>query len=316
MIREFRATIRFLVRELHTVGGASVVGGVTFGECHMLIELGENEGCSINDLCDALVLDKSTVSRLAAQLRKKELIVSERDPSDGRAVRLYLTDAGREKLHRAHIRADHEVEQAAAYLSHAEFVEANDNLLRYAKALRYARLNADWTIRPIEPDDNGAVGAIIRQVMTEFGAVGSGYSIGDPEVDDMHGAYAPDNAAYWVVTDAAGTVVGGAGVGPLPDADPQTCELKKMYFLPEARGRGLAARLLRLCLAGARERGYRHCYLETLDHMHQAQKLYRRMGFSQRSSALGNTGHFKCNTWMVKDLTNPDDETLPLRRTG
>jgi len=55
------------------------------------------------------------------------------------------------------------------------------------------RINADhsgvFAIRPIETADNPAVAAIIRDVMTEFGAVGCTYSISDPEVHAMCEAY-------------------------------------------------------------------------------------------------------------------------------
>ncbi len=49
--------------------------------------------------------------------------------------------------------------------------------------------NGGYKIRPIRPEDNPAVAQIIRQVMTEFGAVGCGFSIEDDEVDSMFEAY-------------------------------------------------------------------------------------------------------------------------------
>ena len=67
---------------------------------------------------------------------------------------------------------------------------------------------------------------------------------------------------------------------PLAGAAPDTCELRKMYFLREARGRGWGEVLLRRLLAAARGLGYRTCYLETLAGMDAAQKLYARMGFA------------------------------------
>ncbi|MEO6102426.1 MAG: GNAT family N-acetyltransferase, partial [Pseudoxanthomonas sp.] len=47
-----------------------------------------------------------------------------------------------------------------------------------------------YTLRAIEPGDDAAVAAIIRKVMPEFGAVGCGFAINDPEVDWMSRAYA------------------------------------------------------------------------------------------------------------------------------
>ncbi len=66
-------------------------------------------------------------------------------------------------------------------------------------------------IRPIDAADDAAVAALIRTVMTEFGAVGCGFSIGDPEVDAMSSAYPPPRAAFFVVE-----VGGGRGLRLAP----------------------------------------------------------------------------------------------------
>lgn len=143
--------------------------------------------------------------------------------------------------------------------------------------------------------------AIIREVMTSFGAYGPGYSINDPEVDAMSAYYPDPRAAFFVVEDG-GRVLGGGGIGPLAGAEPDVCELRKMYFLPEVRGRGLGQKMLQRCLAAARERGYRRCYLETLTHMDAAQRLYAKAGFTRLPGALGATGHIRCNRFYLLEL--------------
>jgi putative acetyltransferase len=163
-------------------------------------------------------------------------------------------------------------------------------------------MSTELKLRPIEPRDDAAVAGIIRQVMPEFGADGPGFAIHDPEVNGMSGAYARPGRAYWVVEDASGRVVGGGGIAPLDGNEPGVCELRKMYFLPEARGRGVGERLLRQCLSFAREAGYRTCYLETLAGMEQAQKLYRRLGFQPLCAPMGATGHFGCDRWFALAL--------------
>jgi len=157
------------------------------------------------------------------------------------------------------------------------------------------------TIRPITPADDAAMAAVIRSVMTEHGAYGEGYSINDAEVDHMAEAYAGPLAAYFVVTDRE-RVVGGGGVAQLAGGAPNVCELKKMYFLPEARGVGMGRALLARCLDAARERGYTLCYLETLSAMQDARRLYERAGFTQIDAPMGATGHFSCDVWYVRAL--------------
>ena len=157
-----------------------------------------------------------------------------------------------------------------------------------------------FTIRPIEAHDDAAVAAIIRCVMPEFGADGPGFAIHDTEVDAMHAAYAKSGRAYFVV-ELDGKVCGGGGVAPL-DGEAGTCELRKMYFLPELRGRGAGHALMRRCLDAARALGYRRCYLETLTGMDAAQRLYDKHGFKPICAAMGKTGHFSCDRFYLRDL--------------
>jgi putative acetyltransferase len=137
--------------------------------------------------------------------------------------------------------------------------------------------------------------------MPEFGAVGSGYAIEDPEVDDMFHAYHRTRCAYFVVH-KDGEVLGGGGIAPLEGGAHDTCELRKMYFLPELRGQGMGQKVLDLCLEAARNLRYKICYLETLKHMTQARSLYSRNGFRELEESMGATGHFSCDAWFAKDL--------------
>jgi putative acetyltransferase len=159
-------------------------------------------------------------------------------------------------------------------------------------------------LRRITPADDPQVAAVIRTVMTEFGASGPGFAIHDPEVDHMSAAYASPGAAYFVV-EHDGVVMGGGGIAPLDAADPASppvCELRKMYFLPRLRGMGAGRLLIDRCLTEARSVGYRRCYLETLTGMDAAIHLYERTGFTALCAPLGATGHFGCDRWFVKDL--------------
>ena len=160
---------------------------------------------------------------------------------------------------------------------------------------------ADWAIRPIEARDDARVAAIIRTVMPEFGACGDGFAINDPEVDWMSRAYAQPRSAYFVL-ECGGAVAGGGGVAPLAGGPPDTCELRKMYFLPAARGFGAGAAMMDRCLAAARGFGFARCYLETLTGMDAAQRLYARCGFRRLEAPMGATGHGGCNTFYLRDL--------------
>lgn len=156
-------------------------------------------------------------------------------------------------------------------------------------------------VRALQPHDNPAIRDIIRTVMPEFGASGQGFAIHDAEVEDMFSAYSQKGCAYFVFEEN-GKVLGGGGIGPLKGGDAQTCELKKMYFLSEGRGKGMGQQVLTACLDAAKKLGYTTCYLETFNTMQLAMKLYERNDFKKISGPCGSTGHFACDIFYQKEL--------------
>lgn len=160
-----------------------------------------------------------------------------------------------------------------------------------------------FKIRPIEQEDNALVAKIIRTVMTEFDCVGEGYSIQDPEVDNMFEAYDNESSAFYVIeNEKTKRILGCGGIAPLKEAEPNICELQKMYFLNDLRGFGMGQRLLDVCLGQAIHLGYTTCYLETVSQMKAANGLYAKNGFSKLQNPLGNTGHCGCDTQYSKEL--------------
>src|SRR5688572_21867840 len=153
-------------------------------------------------------------------------------------------------------------------------------------------------IRKISPQDNPAITNIIRTVMPEFGAGGKGFAIHDKEVDDMYSAYSSGHAAYFVCEEN-GKVLGGGGVAQLQGGPEDICELRKMYFLPEGRGKGLGRRLLTTCLEAARQMGYQNCYIETFHTMKDAMRLYEKNGFKKIPGPIGSTGHSTCDAFYL-----------------
>jgi putative acetyltransferase len=164
----------------------------------------------------------------------------------------------------------------------------------------------DFEIRLITPGDNEELASIIRDVLKEFGADRPGFAFTDPELDRMFETYHKENCAYYVV-EYEGKVIGGAGIAPLAmksmgESSDKICELQKMYFLSEVRGRGIGQSLIQKCLEFAKDSGYGLCYIETLDGMDMAKALYLKNGFTSLNKPLGDTGHFNCDAWYSKKL--------------
>lgn len=131
-------------------------------------------------------------------------------------------------------------------------------------------------IRPIQLHDNEQIAHVIRQVFINDGYPKTGTAFADPQLNYMFEAYDKPKAVYFVV-EVEGKIVGGAGVSQLDNTDENICELQKMYFLPEARGKGIGFEMIEKCLQKATEFGYEKCYLETLPEMLNAQKLYKKV---------------------------------------
>jgi len=156
-------------------------------------------------------------------------------------------------------------------------------------------------IRAIKPEDNTQIAAIIRSVLEDFGVPKTGSAYADTSLDDMYAYYDVPRASYFVIEENE-KLIGGGGIAQLENYDGNVCELQKMYFLEEARGKGLGRKMLELCLNKAREYGYEKCYLETMPYMETARKLYKKEGFKNINAPMGNTGHHACPVWMLKEL--------------
>ena len=79
-------------------------------------------------------------------------------------------------------------------------------------------------------------------------------------------------------------------------------EIQKMYFAPQARGRGLGSKMISKCLEKAKDLGFETCYLETMPYMDAARVLYAKNGFEAIEKSMGDTGHYSCSVYMTKAL--------------
>ena len=149
-------------------------------------------------------------------------------------------------------------------------------------------------IREAVPDDLAAVTNIIGTVLGEFDI-----PTDDAEVaSELRGILEPGAAAssrLWVVVDDD-VIVGSAAVVPIRDG---VCELKRMYLLPQLRGRGLGRRLLNQVLGFVRQSGCPRIELETHTKMEAARSLYQSADFKPQCSELRNCG---CDQSMYLDL--------------
>ena len=154
--------------------------------------------------------------------------------------------------------------------------------------------------RLIEKKDNPYLAQIIRNVLTEFNANKPGTVFTDTTTDSLYELFQTTNSSYWVVEENQ-KLLGGCSLFPtlgLPDG---CIELVKLYLTEESRGKGIGKTLLELAINFAEEKGYKQIYLESLPQLNMAIDLYEKMGFQHLDNPLGNSGHFACNLWMIKN---------------
>ncbi|AXT20564.1 GNAT family N-acetyltransferase [Flavobacteriaceae bacterium AU392] len=156
-------------------------------------------------------------------------------------------------------------------------------------------------IREIQPQDNAILETLIRSIFIEFEISLVNSTFEDEEMLNLFDFYQGNREVFYVI-EMDYKIVGGGGIKPLLGGDGDICELQKMYFLPELRGKGYGKVILEKCLNIAREMGYEKCYLESGQQLTTAISLYEKIGFKHLTEPLGNTGHHSCNIWMLKDL--------------
>ena len=139
------------------------------------------------------------------------------------------------------------------------------------------RTISDLTQRPATNADCEAVQALVFGVLGEFG-LKPDHDGTDRDITDIETHYLDRGGVFEVIENGEGRIVGTVGLYPL---DETTIELRKMYFAPEVRGRGLGQKLLREMMEKARNLGYLRVYLETASVLKQAVHIYEKAGFTR-----------------------------------
>jgi putative acetyltransferase len=125
-------------------------------------------------------------------------------------------------------------------------------------------------IRPAEPADLEAVQTLLREYAASLQL--------DLSFQNFESELADPLGFYELVLLAEDACVA------LRRVDEWTCEMKRLYVRPIARGSGLGRTLAEAVIAEARRRGYARMLLDTLPSMSTAQELYRSLGFRPTAS--------------------------------
>lgn len=130
------------------------------------------------------------------------------------------------------------------------------------------------------PDARRLISAALADLGQRYGGEGDETPVAPDEFDPPHGAF--------LIAYLAGQPVGCGGWRSHGDAG-EVAELKRMYTEPQARGRGVARRVLAAVERSAREHGRKRLILECGTRQPEAISLYESSGYQR----IENFGYYR-----------------------
>lgn len=134
----------------------------------------------------------------------------------------------------------------------------------------------DFLIRPWTPTDRELAAAIIEQVLTEYGIPWQPAEA-DQDVIEVEAAYLTPGGEFWVIEQQT-KLVGTAAYYPCKRGK-KAVEIRKMYLMPTARGKGLGKYLLQQLEQTIAQKGFEEVWIETASILKEAVNLYENAGY-------------------------------------
>jgi len=131
------------------------------------------------------------------------------------------------------------------------------------------------SFRPATNSDSAAIKTLVFGVLEEYG-LQPDPSETDADLHDIQAAYTSAGGAFDLLVDEDGCILGTVALGRISHSE---CELRKMYMVRAARGKGYGRGLLEHGIETARKLGFTRITLETASVLKEAVALYQRRGF-------------------------------------
>jgi DNA-binding MarR family transcriptional regulator/GNAT superfamily N-acetyltransferase len=268
-ILQVRRFNRLVTRRVGALDDSYLSRGRPLGEARLIFEIGLG-GADARDLRAALGLDSGYLSRLLRALTAEGLIEVAKGGGDARVRRATLTAKGRAELAAYHRLSDDLARSILAPLGPAE----RERLLAaMAEVERLMRAGAVVVMR--ERADSADATWCLAQYFAELARrfeagfdPGKGGAAGAATMNPPHG--------WFFVARLDGRPAGCGGLVRLSPADG---EIKRVWTTPEARGLGVARRIVGAIEATAQEAGLTTLKLDTNRALKEAHALYRKLGY-------------------------------------
>lgn len=265
-IEQVRSFNRVVTLSVGALNESYLGRGRPLGQARLLFEIGP-DGSDMGSLRERLGLDSGYASRLVRTLESNGLAAVETDNVDRRRRLVRLTPKGLSE------RAAYDAlsDSLASSLLDALGPSQRTRLLRAMHEVE-SLMTAASVVVAVEPADSSDSRACVAAYYKELDARFEG------GFDPGKGGYAgkPQPAGpgdVFIVARLNGRAIGCGSLKPL---DASTGEIKRMWVAPEARGLGLARRLLEKLESEARLAGMTRIRLDTNRSLAEAQSLYRK----------------------------------------
>jgi DNA-binding MarR family transcriptional regulator/N-acetylglutamate synthase-like GNAT family acetyltransferase len=280
-----REASRRLVRELGFMRATLAGTSLPPSAVHALIEIGNQGATSATRLCELLMLDKSSTSRMLHKLVTAGEVAARVDERDGRTRTLSLTAKGRHTLAEIDRFAQRQVAGALDRIAPDERQLARRGLAAYAGALQASRTGLpDPGTPPIAIRTGYLSGVIGRTVEmhARFYAAAAGFGpVFESKVAAGLAEFVPrldrpPNQLWSAVRDEAilGTIaIDGEDLGP------GVAHLRWFIVDEGLRGSGTGRRLLTAATQFCDRHGFRETRLWTFRGLDAARRLYEASGF-------------------------------------
>jgi len=151
---------------------------------------------------------------------------------------------------------------------------AGERWISHAGSLRY--VIAPLTFRPVSLDQDPAR-SLVEAMRAEIAEIYTGVVLDGPEMPKAGTReLGPPGGIFLVGFGVGGTAACGGGV---KDFGNGTCEIKRMYVVPEARNAGRGRELLEALEDAARQLGYKRARLDTGPRQERSERMYRAAGY-------------------------------------
>jgi DNA-binding MarR family transcriptional regulator/GNAT superfamily N-acetyltransferase len=275
---------RFYTRRVGALRAGLLGSEYPLPEARLLYEIGHRRECTASELAADLDLDAGYLSRLLQSLKRRGLLSARRSAQDGRASVLFLAAKGRKAYALLDSRSRDEVSAMLRELPGGER-ERLVGAMRTVENLLEKKAPS-VTLRTHRPGDIG-------WVVQRHGALYAAEYGWDERFEALVAGIAanfinqldPQRERCWIA-EADGEPLGCVFLVQQTNA---TAKLRLLLVEPRARGLGLGRRLVRECIAFAREKGYRKLVLWTQANLAAARGIYKAEGFVLRSTEKHNS---------------------------